>query len=343
MLQPTASKQSAPKIVVIENREPGTGNPSVAAPPLARHSIRSVGPLASSLYPSRSIFPSVDAAKNLPARSRRALGMMIVAGAVLAIGAGAAKVHQGPPVVTTVVSGNAALRTTPAGATEFWSKAPALVLDPSIEKMSPEAAAAIIEAFSTWDTGKLGIPKATFTISSTVGKAVQDGVSRIVYAPITTEGMEDALALTIGYADPTTGALSETDVIFNSKYAFHAFPATATSAECNGDYDIQDVATHETGHVYGLGEDMEDTTTTMYVHSAPCETHKRALSTSDETVMTALYKQAAASSMSTAAQSQAAGCGATVASSGPGSQSWAWGAGALGALLVLRRRRRSEA
>jgi hypothetical protein len=339
MLQPIASSPSAPKIVVIETRE-GTTDPS--APPVApRHSIRSVGPLASSLYPSRSIFPSVDAAANLPVRKRRALGVAFVAAAVVALGAGVAKVHQGPPLVATVVAGNAALRTTPTGATEFWASGsgPRFVLDPSLEEMDPNARAAIIDAFSTWDSASLGIPKATFTMTSTPGKAVQDGVNRIVYAPITVSGFEDALALTIGYADPTTGALGEADVIFNSNYKFHVFPESAASATCNGEYDVQNVATHETGHVYGLGEDMEDTTTTMYIHSAPCETHKRALSASDEKVMSGLYAQAATST----AAAQSSGCGgATVASRGPGSAGSAWAVGALGALLVLRRRRQSR-
>ena len=66
-------------------------------------------------------------------------------------------------------------------------------------------------------------------------------------------------------------------------------------------YDVQDVATHEFGHFYGLGEDMTDTTTTMFITSKPCQTHKRTLTESDVTSMSGLYATAPPSSQTPSA------------------------------------------
>ncbi len=333
-------------IVVVDSFPP----PGASVPPnSSRYSLRSVRPLATSVRPSRSIFPSEDASSDLPGR-RRTRGMAVLATAVVVLGAGAAGLannsrSQGPTLTREVVSGRAGLRTTPTGAKESWSGStpPAFVLDPSLDQIDPSAKAAIIDAFATWDSDGLGVPKASFTISSAAGKVAQDGVSRIVYAPIEVSGMEDALAITIGYANPYTGEVEEADVVFNSKYTFHVFqPAAAAKTTdddsiCSGDYDVQNVATHEAGHVYGLGEDMQDTTTTMYVRSAPCETHKRVLSASDKQVMTALYVATASSS---SASSTHAGCGKATIARTETSAGWGWIACGLAALVSLRRRLR---
>jgi hypothetical protein len=269
---------------------------------------------------------------------------------LVALGAVVARMHAGPhkPTLTRdVANGTAGFRTTPTGAEEFWSSSqpPAFVLDPSLERMGADAKAAIVEGITTWDSAGLHLPQATFSISSTPGEAVQDGVSRIVYAPITVAGFEDALALTVSYANESTGQIGESDVIFNSKYTFEVFPGNMSAdATCNGHYDVQDVATHETGHIYGLGEDLTDTTTTMFVHSSPCEIHKRTLSTSDVQSMTALYTQVAptaSATTSSASQPPAGGCGgATIASRRPDSGAIVWIAGTIAGLMWVRRRRR---
>jgi hypothetical protein len=353
MQQSPSSKLGVPHdVVVVESKAP----PGLSMPPHSgRYSMRSVRPLSSSLRPSGSLFPSEDAAAALPARRRRVVGMAVVGAIALAAGAGVLSKHpQAGGLTTEVVSGRAGLRTTPNGSSELWAanSGPAFVIDPSIARMDTsggDAKGAIVEAFSTWDSAGLGLPKASFTISSTAGTAAQDGVSRILYAPITVPGMEDALALTIAYADANTGAIEEADVIFNSKYTFHVFqPAAAAKTTdddsiCSGDYDVQNVATHETGHVYGLGEDTQDTTTTMYLRSSPCETHKRSLSAPDQQVMAALYAPsvaAAADTPAAASGSPSGGCGgATVASKRPGSGGSAWIVSALAVLVSLRRRR----
>jgi hypothetical protein len=112
--------------------------------------------------------------------------------------------------------------------------------------------------------------------------------------------------------------------------------AMAQRASCEGNsYDLQNVVTHEVGHFYGLGEDMEDSATTMYYCTSRCETHKRVLTVSDTQVMTSLY--VAPNSDSSGPQ---AGCsGARVAPHG-GLAEAGWAA-LLGLFALVRRRRSS--
>lgn len=99
-------------------------------------------------------------------------------------------------------------------------------------------------------------------------------------------------------------------------------------------YDVANVMTHEVGHFFGLGEDMSDTSATMYVCTNRCETHKRELATADAGVLTALYLDP----IPELDQSTAAGCNA--ARIAPRGASGIAGISALLAALVLRSRRR---
>jgi hypothetical protein len=204
--------------------------------------------------------------------------------------------------------------------------------------------------------------------------AKPDGKNTVMVAPITVKGHEHDLAITLTYSDEETGDIVEADIIINAEYPFRTLKsgddgihdqqntsedgsqktltadnglqttvsaarasctALAQRASCEGNaYDLQNVVTHEVGHFYGLGEDMEDSAATMYYCTSRCETHKRVLTVSDSQVMTSLYVASADDS----SQPQAGCGGARVAPRG-GLAEAGWAAALLGLVGLVRRRR----
>jgi len=260
----------------------------------------SLRPNARTLRPDTS--PGADAgAPPLPApRARRylLLGCVLVCVAIVAGAAAERSLARRRAQLTAVphlVSGRAGVRKTPSGAEERWSQASLTVtVDPTLASATPGARDAIANAFGAWLSCGASVPQLSFDSSTTPGQAVQDGVNRLLLGPITTPGEEDALAITMSYADEESGAIVEADTIFNSAYAWGDIAASASAAgddgaSCSGRYDLQNVATHEAGHFFGLGEDYQDESTTMYVSSRRCQISKRTLTPSDVSVMTTLY------------------------------------------------------
>ncbi len=114
-------------------------------------------------------------------------------------------------------------------------------------------------------------------------------------------------------------------------------PATTTGAECGKAYDLENAAAHEVGHFFGLGEDVEDTKTSMYQCISRCEVQKRTLESGDREAAVGLYVGSAASA---AEEASAAGCGvARIAWSSAGGGTLLPFAALVVAGLVARRRR----
>jgi hypothetical protein len=67
-------------------------------------------------------------------------------------------------------------------------------------------------------------------------------------------------------------------------------------------YDVASVVTHEIGHFWGLGEDMLDTTATMYFSTPPCNVIKRQLKLDDVKAVSSLYTVAASSDSASTAK-----------------------------------------
>lgn len=298
-----------------------------------------------SLQPNaRSLRPAVKPEAPLPApefRIRRwhlALGCVLACTAVAGGAAWTSHSHARIKSLRSVVSGRAGLRKTSSGATERWSSAAVTItIDPTLARATPAAKDAIMNAFGAWASSDALLPQLSFDATSGHGEAAQDGVNRLLLGPITVPGQERALAVTISYADTDTGEVIEADTIFNDEYDWTSVGSAAgEGAEgnegCHDRYDLQNVATHEAGHFFGLGEDYSDESTTMYVSSLPCQTSKRTLSKSDVAVVSGLYAQAAASS------SQGAACGARIAG-GRGTDGSALVAMGVVVFAVVRRRR----
>lgn len=179
-----------------------------------------------------------------------------------------------------------------------------VVLDGSLDDMDPAAKDAVTAGFGSWMNSGANVNAVVVNRSTDRIVAAQDGVNRISFGTIDIAGHENDVAATISYADDATGEIIEADTIFNSKYAFQVMPEQASDlVECvSQKYDVQDVATHEFGHFYGLGEDMSDNSTTMFITSKPCQTHKRTLTESDVTSMSELYATAPPSSTTPSGQ-----------------------------------------
>jgi hypothetical protein len=230
-----------------------------------------------------------------------AAAAIVIAGASLSYSAFAAKPHA-------TAFAKASPRTD-HGMNERWGAGSlTVVLDGSLDDMDPAAKDAVTAAFATWGTSGASVNAVVVNRSTDRVAAAQDGVNRISFGSIDIPGHENDVAATISYADDATGEIIEADTIFNSKYAFQVMPEQASDvAECaSGKYDVQDVATHEFGHFYGLGEDMSDSTTTMFITSKPCQTHKRTLTESDVASMSGLYATAPPSSETPSAQASCA-------------------------------------
>jgi hypothetical protein len=209
-----------------------------------------------------------------------------------------------PQISRDLGFGQAVIRKTELGATERWGASSiTITIDPTLVRATAAGSRPIMDAFGVWMASGVSLPPLSFNVATTAGPAEQDGVNRMIFGPITLAGFEQALAITITYADAVTGEVMEADTIFNSAYAWAALNEDVDhEKECTSRYDLQNVATHEAGHFFGLGEDRTDPTTTMYVSSLPWQTTKRVLATSDVSVISGLYAQ----SMAVSSQ---AGCG----------------------------------
>jgi len=190
--------------------------------------------------------------------------------------------------VTRIASADSQPRETETGLPERWAQpAITVVLDPSLEDLGAGSTDAVRQAIGTWLADVPGLPAVTFEDAATRTPSARDGKSVILAAPITLAGHEKDLALTTTYADDATGDILEADIVFNTNYAFAPMPAPAGT--CHNVFDVGAVATHESGHFFGLDEDWSDDKTTMWVVTDSCDAHKRVLTPEDTDAITTLY------------------------------------------------------
>jgi Matrixin len=254
-------------------------------------------------------------------------------------------------IVTDFVSGSPALKRSTDGEAIRWHDATVTVyLDASLDPLGDGAREAIQAGFGTWITSDATLPALRF--DATRGAkftAVPNGKSEVSYGQITLDGHEKNLALTVTYSDEKTGRVVEADTVFNSDYAYGLLDPDSTDAksshyhdDCNGRYDLQNVASHEVGHFFGLGEDYDVKEATMYYSTGRCETNKRDLQSSDRATMTDLYVNFGSENQA----DPAAAKGCAIASVGGARTNDSTAALALGALAlcfgVSRRRQRSQ-
>jgi hypothetical protein len=99
-------------------------------------------------------------------------------------------------------------------------------------------------------------------------------------------GTDGTIAQNSFWFNPTTGVLSESDIVFNTYYSWSVTGASGT-------YDVQNIATHELGHALSLDDlyGYFDSEKTMYGYANEGETKKRSLDPDDVAGICHLYPQ----------------------------------------------------
>jgi hypothetical protein len=130
-----------------------------------------------------------------------------------------------------------------------WDQTPVryFVSDSSVPGVSSsDFHAAVGRAFSTWEA----VPTASIAYQFsgvTAARPLQDdGKSTLGF--LARPELDRVLAATNFLVDRVTGALIESDIFFNSSFAWSVAAAGET-----GKYDLETIALHEIGHLSGLG------------------------------------------------------------------------------------------
>jgi Matrixin len=153
--------------------------------------------------------------------------------------------------------------------------------------MTPDAARqALQSSFDTW-TANSGAP--TFSVqpatSGVVTKATANRHTDLLFGR--TPG--NALAVTYTWRWSDTGWYESDTVLSSSVPWTNIAGNTDGCAENVVAYDVQNIATHEFGHIYGLDHPKDDRYATMYAYGYTGETLKRTQATSDLNGIHSLY------------------------------------------------------
>lgn len=177
-----------------------------------------------------------------------------------------------------------------------WEDAINVVYDPDGAPM--DALAEFTEAYTTWDDAVEADIFGSISVDSTITPStdtpdLKNGIFwRMIVPP-------RAIALTIiwwwddGDGIPEEGEkMADCDVVMNTKKDWGIDPdGEDTEYELEDAFDIRNIAVHEAGHVFGLGDLYEEECylITMYGYSSEGEVIKRSLQLGDELGIDYLY------------------------------------------------------
>ncbi|MCB0419115.1 MAG: matrixin family metalloprotease, partial [Bdellovibrionales bacterium] len=139
----------------------------------------------------------------------------------------------------------------------------------------------IVSSFETWANVNGSSVSFIGLGCSTSSENQNDGVNNVIFEASNWPFETSVIAITrnffISGDSPKAGMILDSDIIFNG--VNHSF----TVSNETGKFDIQNIMTHEIGHLLGLGHEVspEDTDATMHAMAVPLETKKRDLATND--------------------------------------------------------------
>ena len=164
-----------------------------------------------------------------------------------------------------------------------------LTLDPSMQALGDDAFDALVGAVAAWQNVASDIP---LLVVERGTSAVPDDVNlhTIRYAPRGDPMANGALAITIITYDNDGQSIIDADIVVNGEHPFAILGTpNAGGPDEQTAYDLQNVLTHELGHLLGLDEERHNQDSTMFESSAPCETDKRDLHAADIGELHRLY------------------------------------------------------
>lgn len=154
----------------------------------------------------------------------------------------------------------------------------------------------VVNAVREWDASS-GLPAPSPGLFSGLPSSYSgqsNNVNEVAWAPLSTLGYANAIAVTWTWRFISTKEAVEWDMVLNNDPGFEwaqndlggADPNTATVS--TGKYDVQNVATHEAGHSFGL-DHVREPDHTMYVFGSRDEVKKRSLECGDQAGIQKLY------------------------------------------------------
>jgi hypothetical protein len=149
---------------------------------------------------------------------------------------------------------------------------------------STAAHSAVVAAFAAWSTGGHHGPGFAVADDATVTKETANHQTDILF------GRTPGNAIAVTYTWRWSTGEYESDTVFSSRVPWAIVSETGDGCnEAVAAYDVQDIATHEFGHIYGLDHPGGDRFATMYGYGYTGETLKRTLATSDSLGIDTLY------------------------------------------------------
>ena len=169
-----------------------------------------------------------------------------------------------------------------------WPSTINYVINPTNSWMIPSSfvVPAITAGANTWDaaTSKQLFNAPTISTGAETKYGVQNNVNSVSFGLYAPAGV---MAVTTVWYSAKEGRIIEFDMLFDEHWAWG--DATLNPSK----NDLQNIATHEFGHIIGLS-DLTNTvcsTNTMYAYSSIGETYKRTLDTGDIKGLLLLYGQ----------------------------------------------------
>ncbi len=176
---------------------------------------------------------------------------------------------------------------TPGPGTSAYSLTGTRVNAPTTAYLNPSgapagAASAFQAAFNTWKAADANAPSITVSSGGTATSPQADHTYELMFGPL------GGRTLAITYTWHWTTGEYESDTEFSTNVPWFLAGSEGSGCYNVAAYDLQNTATHEFGHIYGLGH-VSSAFNTMAPTATLGETYKRSLASGDIAGIRAIY------------------------------------------------------